>query len=319
MLQTFARALFAAFLTASVVGLGTGTASAAAGAELVTKPSWTRPLATITDEFRGSLVLEALSDGKLLVRNGERIMLLDARGKTLWSEPNVDGAIVAGSMVIFRRSDTVFAVRRNDAGVLWKRACAKPQYLVNAGDRLLTMCGNASTVLLARTGAVSSFRTLKESIAQLPFSGARRLNDDYVMVMNVFDGAWLGEAYSVVDAHTGAFLWTVTDCDVIDVSPTTVSITPYPSMLPWASTGTVSRRRLSDGKVLSTEHYTPPRGGDLEEGATSSSRKRRRTSQRPRRRRTGFGTAQGHRSCCLFRGSKSSRLAAARFCSTGHR
>ena len=267
MIPMAGKRVVAALLAVAAFGMNAGPV-AAAGNAVVTATRWTRPLATIPDDFWGALVLQPLADGKLLVRNGERIMLVDARGQTLWSEPNVAGAIVAGSMVVFRRSDVVFAVRRDDAGVLWKRPCTKPQYLVTAGDRLLTMCGGVSTVLLARTGAVLSQRTPHLNVVSPPFRGARPLNDGYVLVMNVFDGGWLGEAYTVVDAHTGAFLWSQFDCDVVDVAPTTISLAPYPSMKPWASTGTVQRRRLADGTVLSTDLYAPPRAGDTEDRGT---------------------------------------------------
>jgi PQQ-like domain len=233
-----------------------GAASAAAPT-----PIWTRPLAAVPT---GTRVLQPLSDGSLLVRNGDGIITVDARGKTLWSEPHIDGALVDGGTVVFRRSKIVFAVRRTDAGVLWKRPCVKPEYLVAAGDRVLTTCGGQSTVLRAQTGAVVSQRTPRLPLAQPPFRLARPLTADYVLVESIVAGGWLGEAYHVVDAHTGAFLWTRTDADFFDVSATAVSLAPYPGMMPWGPTGTVERRRLSDGTLLGTDRYAPPRDGDLE-------------------------------------------------------
>ena len=204
-------------------------------------------------------MLQPLPGGRLLVRNGDGIIAVDARGRTIWSEPNVQGAVVNGKTVIFRRSGVVFAVRRDDAGVLWKRPCADARYLAAAGDRVLTMCGDVSLVLRARDGHVLSQRTAHLDVTREgPFSGARSLNDDYVMVAYTFDGAWLGTRFNVVDAHSGAFLWAETDASVLSVSPTALDLTPYPSMLPWASVGTIKRYRLSDGKVLSTQQYAPP-------------------------------------------------------------
>ncbi len=48
------------------------------------------------------------------------MLVIDARGVTRWSMPNIDDALVAGA-VVFRRPHVVFAVRATDAGVLWKR------------------------------------------------------------------------------------------------------------------------------------------------------------------------------------------------------
>ncbi len=92
--------------------------------------------------------------------------------------------------------------------------------------------------------------------------GAQGLNDGYVLVTDFFDGAWMGRSYYVVDAHTGAFLWSDTDFNVVDVTPETIAISPYPSMLPWGSAGYVVRRRLPDGAVLSTQTHDLPRSID---------------------------------------------------------
>lgn len=248
---------------AAALSLVVLTAPAAWSADTSAQAAWRR---TFTASARAGAVeiLEPLPDERVLVRDGAGIVDLDVRGRTVWSEPKIDGLIVASDTVVLRRSDVVFAIRARDAGVLWKRPCANPSYLAAAGDRVLTNCGGNSTVLDAATGAIRSQRTPKKGVMEPPFWKAFALNADYAVVVTTFDGAWLGSSYHVVDAHTGAILWAMTDTYFFDVSPTEVSVAPYPSMLPWSETGTVQRRRLSDGKVLWTDRYAPPREGDTE-------------------------------------------------------
>jgi hypothetical protein len=220
-------------------------------------PVWTRSFAAPT-VYPASTILLPLPDGAVLVRNGSGATALNARGHTLWSMPNVDDALLDGSMLVFWRSNVVFAVRARDAGVLWKRPCHRPPYVVAAGARLVTFCGDLSTVLRARDGSVLA--TVRPTIRMTPpqFNGARALNADYILVSNHFDGAWMGNDYIVVDAHTGSFLWDKTDSDVIDVTATTISIAPISSMLPWGRTGLLERRRLDSGKIVSTRAYATP-------------------------------------------------------------
>lgn len=238
-------------------------ASAAAKHAAVTTPRWTRPLLETASYPNARVpVMQPLPDGSLLVRNGAGVLAIDARGVVRWSMPNVDDAMPHGDAVVFRRPNVIFAVRARDAGMLWKRLCGKPSYFVAAGDRIVTICDEYSTVLRARDGAVLARRAARIDTSPPALRGARPLNDGYVLVMNTFDGAWLGEAYYVVDARTGAFLWSQTDCDVVDVTRTTIALVPYPSMLPWGSTGEVVRRRLSDGAKLDTQTYAPPKEAD---------------------------------------------------------
>jgi hypothetical protein len=227
-------------------------------------PAWTRTFPA-PNGFPAP-ILQPLPGGAVLVRNGSGATALDARGRTLWSMPNVDHALLDGSMLVFLRSNVVFAVRARDAGVLWKRPCDRPPYVVAAGARLVTFCGSASTVLRARDGTILA--TQRPTIRMSPpdFNGARTLNADYVFVSNHFSGAWMGDDYYVVDARTGAFLWDETDIDIIDVTATTVSITPFPSFLPCCRTGLVERRRLADGKVTSTRKYVAPHADDVAGG-----------------------------------------------------
>lgn len=229
----------------------------------VRSPRWTRPLAPEAS-YRTIAVLLPLPDGTVLVRNGTGVFATDARGVTRWSMPNVTDAIGDGTAVVFRRSNVVFAVRSRDAGVLWKRPCSEPPYLVAVADRIVTICGGVSTVLRASDGSVLASRPVKIGTAPASFQGARRLTDRYVLVTNFFDGAWMGESYYVVDAWTGAFLWSMTDSDFFDADATTVAVSPYPSMLPSETVGTVQRRRLADGVVVNTEHYATPKSSDLE-------------------------------------------------------
>ena len=82
------------------------------------------------------------------------------------------------------------------------------------------------------------------------------------MVANNFDGAWAGTEYAIVDSATGADAWSETDFTVLEISSDSILISPYPGMLPWAPTGTVVRRRLVDGAVLSRRTYQLPPGSD---------------------------------------------------------
>jgi len=75
-------------------------------------------------------------------------------------------------------------------------------------------------------------------------------------------------------------LWDETDIDIIDVTATTVSITPFPSFLPCCRTGLVERRRLADGKVTSTRKYVAPHADDVQVAVVSSFRAPPRTSRR---------------------------------------
>jgi hypothetical protein len=228
-------------------------------------PAWARDFPAPSG-YPVAAILQPLPGGAVLVRNGSGASALDARGRTLWSMPNVDDALLDGSMLVFWRPSVVFAVRARDAGVLWKRPCDRPPYVVAAGARLVTFCGDISTVLRARDGTILATRRPTIRMSPPHLDGARPLNADYVLVSNFFDGAWMGRDYYVVDAHTGAFLWDETDCDVIDVTATTVSITPVPSMLPWGSTGLLERRRLADGKLTSARTYAAPHADDVAGG-----------------------------------------------------
>jgi len=116
-------------------------------------------------------------------------MALAASGATKWAMPNVTGAVLDGDALIFRRSDVIFAVRSRDAGVLWKRPCADPKYTAVAGDRIVTVCGGVSTVLRASNGRMLAQHSVKTVTGPTQLSGARSLNDDYVLVANFFDGA----------------------------------------------------------------------------------------------------------------------------------
>ena len=253
-MRTLTRVLFAALSVPVALLLTLGPAGADATAPM---PRWTRPLAAVPDGFHGAQVLQPLPDGKLLVRNGDGVIAVDARGRTLWSEPNVRGVVVNGATVVLRRSGTIFAVRIADAGVLWKRACGEPPYLVTAADRVVTMCGNVSLVLRARDGAVLSKR-VPHFDGTVKFGTAQPLNDDYAMATYWFEGAWVGAQSNIVDAHTGEFLWGETNAVVVGVDPTTISLTPANSTLPWQPVGTIQRFSLSNGRVLSTEHYAVP-------------------------------------------------------------
>ena len=238
----------------------------------VSPARWTRALAPEAS-YRTVAVLLPLADGSVLVRNGTDVFATDARGVTRWSMPNVATAVADGRAVVFGRSNVVFAVRSRDAGVLWKRPCAEPPYLVAVADRIVTICGGVSTVLRARDGSVLARHAVQISTGPASIQGARRLTDRYVLVTNFFDGAWMGESYYVVDARTGAFLWSLTDSDFFDATTTTVDVSQYPSMLPSQAVGTVQRRRLADGVVVRTERYDTPKSSNLEvRGLVTTSR-----------------------------------------------
>jgi PQQ-like domain len=237
-------------------------------------PQWTRTLPAAAGSNAAPLppILMPLADGSLLVRKGDGVIALAGNGTTRWSMPNVKEAILDGDAVVFRRSNVVFAIRNRDAGMLWKRPCADPPYMAVAGDRLVSMCAGLSTVLRARDGTVLAQHAVKLSTSPASLQGARPLNDGYVLVTNFFDGAWMGHAYYVVDAHTGAFLWSETDFDVVDVSPSTISITPYPSMLPWGNAGYVRTRRLADGSTVASQTYDVSVSSDPSRGHTAFTR-----------------------------------------------
>jgi hypothetical protein len=247
-------------LALSMALLGCSERATAAPAD----PAWTRTFPT--PKGFPAPILQPLPGGAVLVRNGSGATALDARGRTLWSMPNVDHALLHGSMVVILRSNIVFAVRARDAGVLWKRPCDRAPYVAAAGSRLVTFCGSTSTVLRARDGAILATQRPTIRLSPPIFKGARPINDDYVLVTNFFNGAWMGYDYNVVDVHTGAFLWDETDFDIVDVTATTIAITPAYSMLPWGKTGLVERRRLADGRTLSDRTYSAPRADDVAGG-----------------------------------------------------
>ena len=224
-------------------------------------PTWTRTVAPApdgaTDDVYPVAIALPLADGTIVVRNGAGAAAVDPRGKTLWSMPDVLGAIALRDAVIFRRSTVVFAVRARDSGLLWKRPCARPRYLGVAGTRIATSCGDVSTILDARDGRVVARHTIGTT-APSELRAARPLNRDFVLVTGHFDGAWMGESYDVVDVRTGAFVVRYTDIDVLDVTPATMTLTQYPSMLPWAPGGFVERIRLADGKKVGEKQYAVP-------------------------------------------------------------
>lgn len=261
------RAARTALLTALVAAAlllacgRTAVVAATGSRDHMTAERWNRPLAGMAS-LSAAPVLLPLPDGSVLVRDGEGVVALDSQGRRRWSMPNVIDAIVHGGTVVFRRPATVFAIRSGDGTVLWTRACARAPYLAAARDRIVTLCDGASTVLRARDGMVLAQHGVIPVADPRQFWGARPLNDDYVLVANVFDGAWMGTRYIVVDAHTGAFGWNTTDIDVLDVTPTTIAIAQYPSMLPWSRAGHVERRRIADGVVVASADYQAPVDAD---------------------------------------------------------
>ena len=164
--------------------------------------------------------------------------------------------------MLVRRDDVLYAVRARDAGVLWKRRCAKAPYAVGVGRRFLTVCGEKSLALDRHDGAIlaTSAVTLRTSPPQI--RSARALNDRFALVDNSFGGAWSGEEYYVVDAMSAKFLWSKRNFSVVDVSAETISITPNTSTLPWAPPGTIETLRLIDGKFLKDDVYRVPNGSD---------------------------------------------------------
>ena len=173
----------------------------------VSAPAWTRPLHSTPAQADTVIpVMQPLPNGTLLVRNGRDMLVIDDRGVTRWSMPNIDDALVDGDMVVFRRSHLVFAVRARDAGMLWKRPCERPPYLAAAGERIVTMCDGLSTVLRGRDGSVLARHVVKTVTGPPMFQhGARTLNDCVHhgddLLRRRMDG---GNRDYVVDAHTGA-------------------------------------------------------------------------------------------------------------------
>jgi hypothetical protein len=238
-------------------------------AETPVNPTWSRTLPAASTA-QPVTILQPLPAGGVLVRSGSGAIALDAGGRTLWSMPNIDDATLSGSNVVFWRSTVVFAVRSSDAGVVWKRACANPPYVVAAADRLATFCGTLSTVLRAKDGSVLSTRKPSLGTGSPRLQGALDLNADYVLVSNFFEGAFMGNTYFVVDAHLGAFLWSQTDFEVVAVTPTTVSISQLPSMMPWSGSGVVQTLRLTDGGVVGSKTFAIPQKDDPQGKSTVS-------------------------------------------------
>jgi hypothetical protein len=256
-------------LVAAALVLSASAAGAAPGRTSVVGPSWSRPIAVAqpSPTERMAPLLAALPDGNVLVRNGRGAIAVDTRrGVTRWSIPAVTDAAVDGAAVIVQRPNIVFALRPRNGALLWKRPCANPPYAVPAGGRVVTVCGGVSTVLDERTGRVLARHAVSARMTPPRLHDARALTARYVLVANAFAGAWMGQEYAVVDARSGAFVWSQTDFRVLGVTPTAVSIAPYPSMLPWAPAGTVVRRRLSDGTPLATMTYALPNAADDERG-----------------------------------------------------
>jgi PQQ-like domain len=263
------RTSLAGLVAAAALVLGASAAGAAPGRTSVVGPSWSRPVAVAqpSPAERIAPLFAALPDGNVLVRNGRGAIAVDARrGVTRWSIPAVVDAAVDGAAVIVQRPNVVFALRPRNGALLWKRPCANPPYAVPAGGRVVTVCGGVSTVLDERTGRVLARHAVDARMTPPRLHDARALTARYVLVANAFDGAWMGDEYAVVDARSGAFVWSQTDFRVVGVTPTAVSITPYPSMLPWTAAGTVVRRRLSDGAPLATMTYALPDSADNERG-----------------------------------------------------
>jgi len=257
------QAACAAALMMMLLPLGVNAADAPVN------PTWSRTLpATSTDQ--PVTILQPLPAGGVLVRNGTGAIAIDAQGRTLWSMPNVVDAILSGGNVVFWRSNVVFAVRSSDAGVVWKRPCANPPYVVAAADRLVTFCGALSTVLRAADGTVLVTQKPSLGTGSPRLQGALALNAGYVMVSNFFEGAYMGNTYFVVDAHTGAFLWSQTDLEVLGVTATTISISQVPSMMPWAASGVVQTLRLTDGGVVGSKTFAIPQKDDPQGKGTVS-------------------------------------------------
>jgi hypothetical protein len=245
----------------------TVTLPAAAPAATARVATWTRAFPAPPSSDTAAPILQPLPGGMVLVRAGSGAAAIDAHGRTVWSMPNVDDATLDGAMVVFVRSDVVFAVRARDAGLVWKRKCADPMFAVVAGARLVTACDGAITVLRARDGTVLAAKEPMVTTSPPHITGAVGLNDDYVLVANFFDGAWMGTAQYVADAHTGALLWSQTDIEVLNVTPATITISALPSMLP-SGTGRVETRRLRDGIVLRSKTFPVPKGADTEDQGT---------------------------------------------------
>jgi len=228
---------------------------------------WSRNLDAYPLSLRsGIFILTALPGGGVLVRSGAGVAALDpVTGKTLWFLAGVLDASLDGTSVLVRRRDVVFAVRARDAAVVWKRPCVNARYVVGVGSRALTACGDTSTVLDGSNGALRGRRPIVLTMSAGDIRGARSLNGRFAMIANSFDGAWGGMEYAIVDAATGTYEWSQTDFAILDVSPDSILIAPYPGMLPWAPTGTVVRRRLVDGAVLGRRVYQLPMGSDPDE------------------------------------------------------
>lgn len=272
LLQHFFGALIAVALTTTMTSTAGAEQARGEGAR------WMRTLSAPSERDRSKTIFALLEDGAVLVRSGGGVEAIDAvSGRLRWSLPAIAGASVADETVVLRRPGVILAVRARDAVPLWRRPCVDPPFALAMQDRILTMCGGISTVLDRRNGRVLLERAVALRTSPMDIRDARALNGRFALVDNFFDGAWMGDSYYVVDSWTGAFNWSQTDFRVLAVTSTTITIAPYPSMLPWASTGTVVERRLSDGKTVHEYAYPPPGGATVTGVGTSACRVQRPT------------------------------------------
>jgi hypothetical protein len=256
--RRFWVALITAVLATSVTPSPAATPAGPAGSA-----RWMRTMHAVPKGNHDGTIFALLDDGNVLVRSGGAVAAVEARsGATRWSLPAIAGATAAKTSVVLRRSNVVLAVRARDGGMLWKHPCADPPYAIGMGNRVLTMCGGRSTVLDGRDGRVLLQGTATLSTGPAAIRRGWALNDRFALVDKSFDGAWMGDSYYVVDSRSGEFVWSQTDFRILDVTATTITITPFRSMLPWGRPGTVVQRRLADGAKLDERTYRLPAGAE---------------------------------------------------------
>ncbi|HXP92045.1 MAG TPA: hypothetical protein VN905_01125 [Candidatus Binatia bacterium] len=228
-------------------------ASSTAAAPQLRLPLWTRTLTTVTTSFDRPSA--PAGEGTALVGSSNGIAALDlTSGKTRWFIPAVDYFAVAGDVVVFGRSTALFAVRVDHGGILWKKPCVVP-FVLAVGDRVVTICNGNVAIVRARDGALLASRRLDQRASGSTY-GAAPINDDFFELDGNHE---LSTTFSVIDAHAGRYVWGKGgETQVLASGKTWIDITPDRSRFPWADSGTVERRGLSDGKLLSTKHYSFP-------------------------------------------------------------
>ena len=205
-------------------------------------PLWTRglPAGPPVADPQPLVVRDAV-----VVRSGYGLVVLDAAsGKTRWSLPSATDVAVSDDAVVVARADSVEGLRPADGGVVWRRECRPPTFVLRLADRIATVCSRRLTILRAHDGSVVAERPLPRPVR--PPYRAAALTDRYFTISNDLRS---DSPFAVVDARTGVLCWRSVDTLVVDAGLRWVELTPV------NAPGTLIRRDLATGKVLARNVY----------------------------------------------------------------